>query len=86
MAGDPAQLSVLALGVGAGRTSVYDGQRSSAFLVCAGAAPALLLDAGPGAAAAVLEAHPRLPGYIYVSHNHTDHAGEWGRSPLEDVT
>lgn len=37
-------LDLLTLGVGAGRTAVYDGEPSSAFLLRADGGPALLLD------------------------------------------
>lgn len=39
-------LSITALGVGAGKTAVYSGEGSSAFLICDGdGEPLLLLDA-----------------------------------------
>jgi len=70
-------LSVIALGVGAGASSVYDGEASSAFLLLdSDGEPLLLLDAGLGATAAALRHCGRLPRHIYISHNHTDHAGE----------
>jgi ribonuclease BN (tRNA processing enzyme) len=69
-------LTLITLGVGAGKTRVYDGEASSSFLLCVGGEPVLLLDAGLGAAAAALRHHRRLPQHVYISHNHTDHAGE----------
>lgn len=41
-------LSVVTLGVGAGKTTVFDGECSSAFLLCIDGTPVLLLDAVSG--------------------------------------
>jgi ribonuclease BN (tRNA processing enzyme) len=74
-------LSLLALGVGAGKTAVFDGEPSSSFLLRVDGEPALLLDAGFGATHAALQQHRRLPRHVYISHNHSDHAGDsrsWG--------
>lgn len=79
-------MELLCLGVGAGKTMVYEGEPSSAFLLrSAEGAPGqdrlrdrglLLVDCGFGVARACLRHVASLPHLIYVSHNHTDHAGE----------
>lgn len=86
-------MELVCLGVGAGKSMVYDGEPSSAFLLRAagdvdsglGAAGAeaaphgeglLLIDCGLGVARACLRQVDSIPPLIYVSHNHTDHAGE----------
>lgn len=79
-----ARLELVCLGVGAGKTTVYDGETSSAFLLrkCVAAGDAadsdgvLLIDCGLGVVRACLRQVPRVPKLIFVSHNHTDHAGE----------
>ncbi|KAF6262498.1 beta-lactamase-like protein [Scenedesmus sp. NREL 46B-D3] len=72
------KLDVLCLGVGAGATAVYDpeGGCSSSFLLTVDAVPVLLLDVGLGVVRAALTCAGRLPDHVYISHNHTDHAGE----------
>jgi len=84
-------MELVCLGVGAGKTMVYDGEPSSAFLMraapagCTGAHPGeegshrqglLLIDCGLGVVRACLQHADSVPPLIYVSHNHTDHAGE----------
>jgi hypothetical protein len=71
------QLQLVVLGVGAGATHVYHGQCSSSFLLMAGDSPLLLIDSGYGAVhAARRHTGGRLPTHVYISHNHSDHAGE----------
>lgn len=84
-------MELVCLGVGTGKTMVYDGQPSSAFLLrVASEVPdtdkaidesdrgksLLLIDCGLGVTRACLQHVDKLPKLIYVSHNHTDHAGE----------
>ncbi|KAF8073056.1 hypothetical protein HT031_000717 [Scenedesmus sp. PABB004] len=75
-------LELVVLGVGAGATAVYgDGSGgascSSAFLLLHGGRPLLQLDLGLGATRATrATGAAEVAPAIYVSHNHTDHAGE----------
>jgi len=57
---------------------VYKGEPSSSFVVLVGGQPLLLADVGAGVVRAYHRHLPDtpLPPNIYVSHNHTDHAGE----------
>ncbi|WIA29380.1 hypothetical protein OEZ86_011884 [Tetradesmus obliquus] len=72
------KLDIVCLGVGAGATAVYDldGGCSSSFLLRVDAVPVLLLDVGLGVVRAALSCAGSLPDHVYISHNHTDHAGE----------
>eukprot|EP00929_Paragymnodinium_shiwhaense_P088598 TRINITY_DN4890_c1_g1_i9.p1 TRINITY_DN4890_c1_g1~~TRINITY_DN4890_c1_g1_i9.p1 ORF type:complete len:187 (+),score=23.73 TRINITY_DN4890_c1_g1_i9:80-640(+) len=91
MADAGVQLELVCLGVGVGKSMVYDGQPSSSFLLrtrdryggvqqVAGQEEKgqgiLLLDCGLGVTRACLQHVEAVPPFIYVSHNHTDHAGE----------
>lgn len=67
------------LGVGAGTTAVFDGEASSSFAITTSDdnRPMLLADLGLGVVRAYAQhLQTDLPPYIYISHNHTDHAGE----------
>lgn len=68
------ELELVILGVGAGATSVYHGDASSAFLLRVSGSPRLLLDAGYGTVQAALAAGG-IPDDVFISHNHSDHAG-----------
>jgi hypothetical protein len=71
-----ARVDLLPLGTGKGASAVYDGEPSSAFVVRVGTRPVLLADVGLGAVRQCLTLAGALPRAIFVSHNHTDHAGE----------
>ncbi|KAG2493274.1 hypothetical protein HYH03_008411 [Edaphochlamys debaryana] len=75
-AGTDGSLEIVILGTGAGTTCVYGGERSSSFVVLLRGEPVLLADVGYGATAACVAAVGRVPPALYVSHNHSDHAGE----------
>eukprot|EP00878_Enallax_costatus_P033410 GHUV01036839.1.p1 GENE.GHUV01036839.1~~GHUV01036839.1.p1 ORF type:complete len:173 (+),score=32.31 GHUV01036839.1:541-1059(+) len=69
-------VDLVVCGVGAGATYVYDGEFSSTFVLRVNGRPLLLLDCGLGAVRSVMSHVGSLPDYVYVSHNHTDHAGD----------
>jgi len=64
------------LGTGKGATSVYQGESSSSFAIMVGKRCRLLVDVGLGVVKQCLRMCGGLPGVVYVSHNHSDHAGE----------
>jgi glyoxylase-like metal-dependent hydrolase (beta-lactamase superfamily II) len=67
---------LIPLGTGKGATSVYNGEPSSSFVVQAGGKCRLLVDAGLGVVRQCLKHCGSVPEAIYISHNHTDHAGD----------
>ena len=69
-------LALLPLGTGKGATSVYDGDPSSAFCVTLEGECQFLVDIGLGVVRQCRRHFEELPRLVYVSHNHTDHAGE----------
>lgn len=69
-------IDLVVCGVGAGATYVYDGESSSSFVLRVDGRPLLLLDCGTGAVQSVFTHVGCLPDHVYVSHNHTDHAGD----------
>jgi hypothetical protein len=69
-------VDLLPLGTGKGATAVYDGDPSTSFVIRVNREPVLLVDVGIGATRRCIELAGKLPRTIYVSHNHTDHAGE----------
>lgn len=68
--------ALLPLGTGAGATTVFDGEASSSFAVIVGEEARLLVDLGYGVTRQALRWLARVPGNVYISHNHSDHAGE----------
>lgn len=84
------QLELVCLGVGAGKTMVYDGEVSSSFLLRARepstpgheqsssskAKGLLLIDCGFGTVRACLQHADAVPPLIFITHNHSDHAAE----------
>lgn len=69
-------LVLVPLGTGKGATSVYDGDPSSAFVIMVDGKCRLLVDAGLGVVRQCLKYCGAVPDKIYISHNHTDHAGD----------
>lgn len=69
-------IDIVVCGVGAGATYVYNGEASSTFVLRCNGRPLLLLDCGVGAVRSVMSHVGSLPDHVYVSHNHTDHAGD----------
>lgn len=70
------RLTLTVLGTGAGATAVYSGEPSSAFVLSVNGTPVLLADVGLGTVQQCVRLVGSLPACVYVSHNHTDHAGE----------
>ncbi len=69
-------IDLICLGVGAGKSMVYEGQCSSAFILRVNLQPVLLLDIGFGVVRQCLALAHCIPRHIYVTHNHGDHAAE----------
>lgn len=69
-------VTLVPLGTGKGATSVYEGDPSSSFVIKVGDKCRVLVDVGLGVVQQCLRYCGSLPDVIYVSHNHTDHAGE----------
>ncbi len=69
-------IELVVLGVGAGKTMAYEGECSSSFLILWNTKPILLVDIGLGVVRNCVRYCGEIPSNIYVSHNHTDHAGE----------
>mmetsp|Transcript_34599 Transcript_34599/g.79685 ORF Transcript_34599/g.79685 Transcript_34599/m.79685 type:complete len:297 (-) Transcript_34599:169-1059(-) len=64
------------LGTGAGRTSVYDDEPSSAWALAFDRRPFFLADVGLGVCKQAQRYLGEIPSTILISHNHSDHAGE----------
>jgi ribonuclease BN (tRNA processing enzyme) len=89
MTTDPAQtdaITLIPLGTGKGATSVYEGEPSSSFAIKVGSKCRLLVDAGLGVVRQCLKYCGSIPDTIYVSHNHTDHAGDLPVLLIVEVT
>jgi ribonuclease BN (tRNA processing enzyme) len=69
-------IDLICLGVGAGQSMVYQGHCSSAFVVRVNRQPVLLIDIGFGVVRQCLAQVQSIPRYIYITHNHGDHAAE----------
>ena len=55
---------------------VYEGHCSSAFVLRVNHVPVLLIDIGFGVVRQCRALAQSIPKYIYVTHNHGDHAAE----------
>lgn len=69
-------LSLHILGTGRGASHVYDGDCSTAMVLCRAGEPVLLVDLGLGVTRACRECFGGIPAQVLVTHNHSDHAGE----------
>ncbi|CAE7200618.1 unnamed protein product [Symbiodinium natans] len=69
-------LTLHCLGTGAGRTAVYDGECSSSWALAYDRRPFFLADLGLGVCKQALRYLGEIPSTIFISHNHSDHAGE----------
>jgi ribonuclease BN (tRNA processing enzyme) len=69
-------LDLICLGVGKGSSHVVNGETSSAFCLRRDGAPWLLVDCGLGVLRACLAMLGVFPPRIFITHNHTDHAGD----------
>jgi len=72
----PPQISLIPLGTGKGATAVYDGEPSSSFVIKVDGECRLLVDPGLGASQKAIKTCGAVPKAVFVSHNHSDHAGE----------
>ncbi|MEO1439860.1 MAG: hypothetical protein AAFV33_05610 [Chloroflexota bacterium] len=70
------KIEAVCLGVGKGASYVMKGITSTAFTVLIDDAPLFQVDMGGGVARACQQILGRIPNRIYVSHNHSDHAGD----------
>jgi phosphoribosyl 1,2-cyclic phosphodiesterase len=71
------RVSLLTLGTGKGISYVYDRVTSTSFLILVDEQPLLLVDCGGGVRAALKDAgFDRLPPWLFISHNHSDHAAD----------
>jgi len=69
-------LTLHVLGTGAGATAVYDGECSSSWALAFDRRPFFLADLGLGVCKSALRYLGEIPSTIFISHNHSDHAGE----------
>ena len=70
------KISLMPLGTGKGATAVYDGEPSSSFCIQIDGINELLVDCGLGVVQQLKKYCGRVPKFVYISHNHTDHSGE----------
>jgi ribonuclease BN (tRNA processing enzyme) len=73
---DKPRITLLPLGTGKGATAVYDGEPSSSFVIKVDDECRLLVDTGLGTSHLAIRACGSVPRNIFISHNHSDHAGE----------
>eukprot|EP00058_Branchiostoma_floridae_P021711 XP_002607201.1 hypothetical protein BRAFLDRAFT_68002 [Branchiostoma floridae] len=71
-------IQLLCLGTGKGMTAVMTGEPSSSMVILHNSTPVLLVDAGLGVTQSLLHSiNPeKFPDAMFVTHNHSDHAGE----------
>ncbi|XP_019634960.1 PREDICTED: uncharacterized protein LOC109477939 [Branchiostoma belcheri] len=71
-------IQLLCLGTGKGTTAVLTGEPSSSMVVLHNSRPVLLVDVGLGVTQSLLHyiAPEKFPDAMFVTHNHSDHAGE----------
>ena len=70
------RISLIPLGTGKGATAVYEGEPSASFVVKVNDECRLLVDAGLGVSPHAIRNCGSIPKNIFISHNHSDHAGE----------
>jgi L-ascorbate metabolism protein UlaG (beta-lactamase superfamily) len=69
-------ITLMPLGTGKGATAVYEGEPSSSFVIKVNGECRLWVDTGLGVSPHVIKACGSVPKNIFISHNHSDHAGE----------
>lgn len=69
-------IDLVCLGVGKGATYVTKGWPSTAFAILIEGEPKILIDAGAGIALSCQRHLGKIPGIIYITHNHMDHTGD----------
>jgi ribonuclease BN (tRNA processing enzyme) len=67
---------LLPLGTGAGTTTVLYGDPSTSFAILLDEECRLLVDLGYGVVRQALRLLNTVPANVYISHNHSDHAGD----------
>src|SRR5262245_43157681 len=70
------KITLIPLGTGKGATAVYDGEPSSSFVIKFNGDCRLLVDTGLGVSPHAIKTCGSVPRNIFISHNHSDHAGE----------
>ena len=70
------RVDLLCLGTGKASTHIYHGEPSTGFVVIQDGEPVLLIGAGLGVIRSCVHYCKKVPDTIYISHNHSDHAGE----------
>lgn len=72
------EIKLTCLGVGRGSSYVLRGIPSSSFVISIDNAPFLLVDCGAGVALQYIKHFgTKAPQYIYLTHNHLDHTGDF---------
>ena len=69
-------ITLTPLGTGKGATAVYEGEPSSSFVIKVNGECRLWVDTGLGVSPHAIKACGSVPRNIFISHNHSDHAGE----------
>lgn len=70
-------IELVAIGTGKGATTVTTGECSSSFAILRNDQVIILVDIGYGVFRSFNQIFGKMrPHYVYVSHNHSDHAGE----------
>ncbi|CAK8988397.1 unnamed protein product [Durusdinium trenchii] len=64
------------LGCGAGKTAIYDDEASSSWALTMNGKAFFLADLGIGVCRSAMQHLGEIPCTIFISHNHSDHAGE----------
>jgi len=78
------KIKLTCLGVGRGSSYVLRGIPSSSFVVSIDDVPFLLVDCGAGVALQYIKHFGRkAPQYIYLTHNHLDHTGDFPATLFE---
>ena len=70
------RVELLCLGTGKASTHIYYGEPSTGFVIIQDGEPVLLMGAGLGIVRSCVYYCKKVPDTIYISHNHSDHAGE----------
>lgn len=69
-------ITLIPLGTGKGATAVYEGEPSSSFVVKVNGECRLWVDTGLGVSPHAIKVCGSVPKNTFISHNHSDHAGE----------
>lgn len=70
------KITLIPLGTGKGATAVYEGEPSSSFVIKINDECRLWVDTGLGVSVHAIRICGSIPKNIFISHNHSDHAGE----------